>query len=382
LIRRAGLVVAVVAAAVLATRVAVVDALAERRPELAAEMWPTHPRVVTARGFMAIGASAAAGKRPPAGVTAELNSTIRRDPLNSSALLVSGTKAFADGNLGRAEQLLLAASEREPFAPAPRYLLADLYLRQGRAQAGLAQLDFLIRRVGSTAAALLPAMVQFSRMPGGARQLKSLLSAQPVLREQLLEMLAADPRNLSTILTLAGPQRRSSAPQWQPTLLAAMIANQNYNEAHRVWLRFAGLPAREANELFNPRFRPNGPPPPFNWRFGNGSAGLAETQPDGGLHILYYGREDTVLAEQVLLLPPGRYRLKQERAGAMVNLSWAVVCLPMGPSQEAPANGDLHFSVAAGCRAQRLELRGSLADVPTTLDTTIRQVNLVREGAP
>ena len=304
------------------------------------------------------------------------------DPLNSTALLVSGTQAFAGGELRQAERLLLAAAERDPFAPAPRFLLADLYLRQGRGKAGLVQLDYLLRRVGPAAVSLLPALVQFARTPNGARQLRALVSTEPDLRERLLELLAADPSNLQHVLTLAGPRTQGAAPQWQATLLTAMLARQDYQRSHQLWLRFAGLRAGGGSELFNSRFLPGGPPPPFNWRFNSGSAGVAEAQPGSGLHVIYYGRADAVLAEQMLLLPPGRYRLQHDATGSSNNLSWAVVCLPGGSSQSAPASGDLRFMVATTCKAQRLELRGSIGEAAETVDMNIRQIRIEREGKP
>jgi len=379
LIRRAGLVVAGAIAAFLAGRVAIVQAFGERRPELAAKIWPSHPSVVTALGMAAIGRSAAAGKPPSPEVTAALKGLVRRDPLNSAALLVAGTEASAGGDSEQAERLLRAASQRDPFAPAPLFLLTDLYLRQGRADEGLRQLSYLIGRVGPNATALLPALAEFARTRAGASQLQPLLSAQPQLRERLLETLAADPDNLSAILALASPRERP-APQWQGILLAAMVARQDYRAAHQVWLRLGGLAAGSASDLFNPRFLPAGPPPPFNWRLNSGSAGVAEAQPGGGLHVLYYGREDTVLTDQLLLLPPGRYRLEQEQAGSLANLSWALVCLPSGITQQAVAAREPRFTVAPACKAQRLELRGSIGDQPATSDATVRQVRLVLEG--
>ncbi|MCW3797078.1 hypothetical protein OMW55_04565 [Sphingomonas sp. BN140010] len=380
MIRRAGLVVATLAAAVLAIREATVDAFSEQRPELAAKLWANHPKVVAARGMAAIGAAAAVGKPPPPAVTTAIRSIIRRDPLNAAPLLVAGTEAFATGQVGRAERLLLASGERDPFAPAPRFLLTDLYLRQGRASEGMRQLDYLLRRVGPNATALLPSLVRFAHLPGGADQLRPLVAGQPELREPLLELLAADPVNLPAILALAGPRKRGAAPQWQATLLASMVERQDYQSAHRLWLRLGGTEAGGESRLFNPHFLPGGPPPPFNWRLGSGSGGVAEAQPGGGLHLLYYGRENMVLAEQLLLLAPGKYRLRQEWAGEVANLSWALVCLPAGTTQQGAAEAEPRFTVTAGCAAQRLELRGTVADSSSTTDAIIRQVRLVREN--
>ena len=114
---------------------------------------------------------------------------------------------------------------------------------------------------------------------------------------------------------------------------------------------------------------------------------MAEPAPGGGLHVLFYGREEAVLASQLLLLKPGRYRLRYDVRGAPPGeapLSWAVNCLPANSRlAEAPlvSGSELAFAVPAGCRAQELQLRGAIADVPANLDLTIGQLELVREDA-
>jgi hypothetical protein len=123
--------------------------------------------------------------------------------------------------------------------------------------------------------------------------------------------------------------------------------------------------------VFNPRFRPGGPPPPFNWRYSSGSAGVAEPQTGGGLRVLHYGREDAVLVEQLLLLGPGRHRLRQNADGPTPNLQWSLSCLPSGGTQDGP-----DFTVSASCPAQQLQMRGTGADTAATTDVLIRSVTL------
>jgi hypothetical protein len=305
----------------------------------------------------------------------------RRDPLNPGPLLVEGTSAFAAGDLPRAEALLQATSRLDPLAPAPRFLLADLHFRQNQAELGLAQVGFLLERLNGNAAPLVPALAQFAAQPGAAEKLRPLLARQPVVRGQLLALLSDNPANLPTILALA-PRTEAPGAEWQQRLLASLVAGEDYGRAHALWRRFGGA-ATAPGELFNPRFLPGGPPPPFNWRLTSGAAGTAEARKGGGLHLLYFGRDEAVLADQLLLLPPGRYSLSFKVQGDPTGLAWSLTCLPGTARQEAPlSQGRLGFLVRpGGCRAQRLELRGVMTDDPRTVDVVVSPVALARSGA-
>jgi hypothetical protein len=296
-------------------------------------------------------------------------------------LLVEGTNAFAAGDLARAESLLLAASRLDPLAPAPRFLLADLYFRQNRADPGLAQVGFLLERLNGNAAPLVPALAQFATQPGAAAKLRPLLARRPAVRGQVLALLADNPEHLPTILAIA-PQREARADaEWQQRLLSALVTRQDYARAHALWQRFGNVTTEPAR-LFNPQFRAGGPPPPFNWRLTSGPSGTAEARSGGGLHLLYFGREDAVLADQLLLLPPGRYRLNFRVAGEPTGLGWALTCLPGTRRQDAPlAKGRFEFVVpSSGCPAQRLELRGATSDSPLTVDLVLSPVSLNRSA--
>lgn len=378
LIRRAMLVVAALLLAGLAVRVAVVLAFGTERPALAAAVWADHPTVRMDSGLRAIGRSVASGRAPPPAVAADLRGLLARDPINPGPLLVAGTDAFARDDLPGAERLLLAASRLDPFAPAPRFLLAQLYLRQNRGARGLAQLGFLFDRLNGDAAPLVPALASYAAQPGAAPQLKPLLDRQPAIRSQVLSLLADQPANLSTILSLAPRVASDADTEWRQRLLTALVERRDYARAYALWRQFGHVPAAAPTAIFNPRFLPGGPPPPFNWRLNATPAGTAEARPGGGLHLLYFGREDAVLAEQILLLAPGRYHLAFTTQGDTSGLSWALTCLPGSARQEAPlaSHGFDLVVPRQGCAAQRLELRGGMGDYSMTVDASLSPVVL------
>ena len=67
---------------------------------------------------------------------------------------------------------------------------------------------------------------------------------------------------------------------------------------------------------------------PFNWALTSSTVGLAERQPGGRLHVIFYGQEDGALARQLLVLPPGRYRLSMRLRGGSTQakaLNWNLI---------------------------------------------------------
>lgn len=382
LVRRALLLAAGVLLAGLAIREAAVLAFVGPHPTLASAVWPNHPSVALDRGLRAIGQSVAAGRAPPPAVTSELRAISRRDPLNPGPLLVEGTNAFAAGDLPHAERLLTTASRLDPLAPAPRFLLAQLFFAQNRGAEGLGQVSFLFDRLNGDAAPLVPALAQFAGQPRNALQLKGLLDAQPSVRAQVLTLLAEDPANLPTILRLAPRVATKDDLPWRQRLLASLVDKGQFARAYALWQSFGGVREPAASGIYNPRFLAGGPLPPFNWRLSSSPSGTAEPKPGGGLHILYFGREDTSLADQLLLLKPGRYRLDFAVQGEAPGLLWILTCLPGIDRQEAPlAQKSFTFTVPpTNCPAQRLELRGAMGDYPMTLDLTLSPVILRSEA--
>jgi hypothetical protein len=116
--------------------------------------------------------------------------------------------------------------------------------------------------------------------------------------------------------------------------------------------------------------------------------GLAERQPGGRLHVLFYGQEDGILASQLLLLKPGPYRLSLQLLGDPVRakaLNWSIWCdKASGPIASVTLDGAARgwrFAVPQGCTAQWLKLSGSSGDISQQVDTTIAALKLEREGA-
>lgn len=380
-----GVVVGALLLAGLVIRTAVVLAFAEQRPDIAARLWPNHPRVVVQAGLAEIGAATARGQPPSPHALDSIRQVAARDPLAAEPFMVEGTRALSAGRTVRAEALLREAVARDPRLPAPRFLLANLYLKQGRTRDGLRQIGALIRRLPKAAAPLTPAIAAFARQPGAVDQVRAILARNPDLRGKVLASLAEEPDHSRLVLALAG--REPTPGDWQARLIASLVERGNYTQAHQLWLHFSGLPVQAVHGLFNPTFDRSAAPPPFNWQLLNGAAGVAEPAPSGGLTLLYFGREEAVLASQLLLLEPGRYRLTARTEGLSATagqLVWTIACLP-GASRlgrQPLPNGALDFLVPpSGCPAQELQLRGEPAEMPANVSLTLKNLRLSKEAA-
>jgi hypothetical protein len=138
--------------------------------------------------------------------------------------------------------------------------------------------------------------------------------------------------------------------------------------------------------IYDPRLTESKAPPPFNWALTSSSVGLAERARGGGLHVMFYGQEDGVLATQLLTLASGRYRLAAPIAGPPTHaesLQWAVVCdttnAPIATTSLLGASRGWTFDVPGTCKGQRLELSGRSSDLPQRGEATIRSVSLAPE---
>ena len=285
-----------------------------------------------------------------------------------------------------AERAFLAAKLRDGRSIPARYFLAEQYFRIGDAAKGLREIAILARMVPNGVTNLAPFVAVYAKDPRNQPRLKALFRSEPDLQQTALIMLAADPHNTDLILGLASES--AAPPQWSGTLLQSLVAAGQYAEAYRVWTRVAHVAPNDAL-IFNADFSANDAPPPFNWSLTSSTLGLAERQPGGRLHIVYYGQEDGTLASQLLLLKPGRYRLAMRLAGDVSHagsLSWTLSCagskaqlLSLALNDPRRAASGVSFEVPANCAAQFFTLAASAPELPQQTDVTVAGLRLMRE---
>jgi hypothetical protein len=361
-----------------------VDAYAESDPARAAQVWAGHPRVLVSEGLTEIGEAAARRRPPPAGALAKIARAATLAPLSHDAFLVRGISAQQAGDLGLAERAFVAARQRAPREAAPHYFLSQLYITSGRGTRGLGELATLARLLPNGAASVAPSLAAYAEASGDLTNLKSTFRSHPELEDAVLTELSRDPANAGLAMRLASRWRAADggAPAWAVAMLPRLADAGQFETAYRLWEAASGARARAT--LFNPKFDASKAPPPFNWTLRSDSAGAAEPDGKGGLHIVFYGREDAVLAAQTVMLAPGQHRLAMTVAGnPAATLRWSVSCLPskteilslpLGATAGGSPAGT--FVVGGACIAQRLELKGVSEDIPKQADVTISRLSL------
>lgn len=369
---------------------AVVRSEADAPARLSDKVWPNHPLTLRSLAMAEVGQAAARGRLPSGETMERVRRLAGRAPLEPEPFLVEAALAQKRGDSARAGTLLLQARRRDPRSPAARYLLADHYIRNNDIVAGLAEMTVLSRLVPGAADQLVPGLVAYARTPGAIPKLRELFKASPDLQPVLLSALASDAANADLVLAIADRSASSGTGQWRAKLLTSLVAQGLYAKAYAIWGRFAGLKAPPRG-LYRPDFTPSAAPTPFNWTLAQAGGGVAEPAPGRGLRVLHYGRKQTTLASQLMVLEPGRYLLSMSVAGEIGSdgqLRWRVRCLPSGAAMldlhltraTAQKAGGLFEIPASGCDAQWIELIGMPTDMPKSTDAAISPLRLSRVG--
>ncbi len=387
-IRRTLAIGAAIAIAILVVRSAVVEAFAESDPVTAAKLWSGHPQVTIANASRAIASAAGARKEIGKETFAAFGDAARKAPLEPQPFVVRGIQLQLAGQVVAADRAFLAARWRDPRALPTRYFLASSRLGRGNVD-GLREVAALARMSPGGISAAAPYLATFARQPAALVPMRQLLDSNPLIRADVLATLAQDPANLKQVLELGGTLEPARAP-WLATMITTLVDARQYERAQDLWARTAGIDrSRPPWLLYDPDFRDSTALPPFNWQLTSSAIGLAERR-SSRLQVIYYGQADGVLARQLLVLAPGRYRFAAPATGAAGNgegsaLNWAVRCAGTEPAlvlASAPAaHATLAFNVPSSCAAQWLELAGRASDIGRESEIAIGPVSLARIAA-
>lgn len=355
----------------------------------AKSLWPAHPDVQLMALLTEIGARAREGKSLTPEMIVQVDKIASDAPLAPEPFLIKGALSQLEGKDKEAEALFTAAVQRDPRSAAGRYFLAERFLRTGRLQQALVEMAALARLIPASSAQFAPALAQFAENRGAVPALRSFFQSSPEFEAPVLSELARSEKNADLIFALWSGRFRKGDADWRQLLVGKLIEQGQYTKAQAAWRRSTGQ-TRGGDALFNPQFQSLEAPPPFNWTFST-QGGLAEPTGDGGLKVVYYGRQDAVLAEQMLALKPGQYQLALNLSGTpadQASVRWTVTCLPgkqtlanlpLRAAQPVRRIGTI-LTVSQSCPAQWLRLEGELGEFPRSAELTIRELQLGRAG--
>jgi hypothetical protein len=378
-------IVAIVAAGLMATQVvrnAAVASMAGPSPEAAAQFWSSHPATEISFAMTQIALAARGRQSVPSAVFTTMSDAAAREPLAPEPYLVRGVQAELSSDGEHAQQAFEAAQWRDPRSLPAAYFLADRYFRAGDVDHGLEEIAALARLSPNGNVTVAPYLAVYGRNPANWPVLRTMFRANPQLADSALLAMASNMATAPAVLALADAREKPEDAHWLPALINTWVAAGQYAKAHAIWSRTA---ARAGGQLiYDASFSDTSALPPFNWALTSSGVGLAERQPGGRLHVVFYGQEDGILASELLLLAPGEYRLSMQLLGDAARariLNWSVWCdkgdAPVASvSIDAAAARGWQFTIPSGCAAQWLRLSGASGDLPQQVDVTVSGLKL------
>jgi hypothetical protein len=378
--------IAVLAALLLGLQVvrnAAVSAFGETSPTDAAMLWERHPATEIGVALTDIARASRARRAVTPAAFAMIKDAAVKAPLAPEPFLVRGVQAQLAGDGETAQHAFEAAQWRDPRSLPAAFFLADRYFRSGNVSHGLRQVAALARLSPDGGTAAVPYLVQYASSPANWPALRALFRSNSQLARPVLVALASNHATVPAVLALADPSDKGN-PEWLVPLVDTLIKAGDYAEAHAIWGRTAGRSAGQNELLHDATFNDRSAPPPFNWQLTSATVGVAERQPRGRLHVVFYGSEDGTLASQLLLLQRGSYRLSMQLLGDRARahaLTWSLWCdkaaqpLASVTLDLAAARG-WQFEVPAGCAAQWLKLSGTSGDMQQQSDLSIERLKL------
>lgn len=380
----------------LVVKTSAASALAADSPYIATKVVPDDPRVafgIAMTEFMTRG-----GRVTDRSKQRALQASVKA-PLAEEPFLLAAVDALTKNDRPRAERLLLAARLRDPRTDLTRLLLLDNYLRRNKISEATDEISALSGVAPQAGGLLIGELARMAQGPETRGPLEQALKKNPAFRDRLLSHLAdnnADPDLILRIASNVPPAPGSSGPApWQGRLVTSVAERGQVQRAYELWRTFYApkAPAKKVG-VYDGSFQGLPGSGPFSWAFPASPAGIAERTPSRTLQVDYYGRDNTELANQLLMLPPGAHRLsirvEGDAEGEGSKLSWIIECQPskarlgdlvLRKLTYAPRVVAIDFRVPpSGCSAQWLRLIGSAGEFPKGQAATISAVQIARAG--
>lgn len=327
--------------------------------------------------------------------------TALAEPLAFEPFFVHARAAEQAGRMPQAIMLMEEARRRRRnFAPT-RLQLATYYVRSNRLAEMLGEVEVVLRLRPEAAG---PAMAELSKLIStrdGRRVLAQTLARQPAWRDQFFAAARARTIRPDDALALLDEARkvqpRSQHKLERQLYVTSLVSAGQVQRARQLWLSMLPEAERSRHVLMgNSGFRGRAAGEPFGWTLKSTDVGRAEIKDSSTqrpyLSVEYFGGSNALLAEQLLALPPGAYRLRYELAGESGSSSsrvyWSLTCYPDAPQLLRNEMNRVTASYrpqqaafvvpASGCDGQRLRLIAEAGDVPAPVSLRVAGLEVIR----
>ncbi|RHW16651.1 hypothetical protein D1610_14760 [Sphingomonas gilva] len=335
---------------------------------------------------------------------ARLAAAARHAPLEGSPLRLSAQRDLSTNNRADAFRKLLIAKAIDPRDEIVRLNLMGELLRRKQPEKAIVEAEAAMRLSPQLTPQLAPLLPAIASTPAGEAALRRSIANNPSWRSYIVRegRFANDAPGLVFALvnqaSLRDPVKQRLAEQSR--FLWRLINQGDYDTALLAFVNL--LPASEVSRtqpVYDSEFDGKPGPPPFNWSLSPGRVDRAVIKPDnnggGVLQVEFYDDRNAQLALQVMLLPPGRYRLQTiASSGTGIGdggLAWQLVChrpsqrgrptslarLSLGGLSNTPQNHSAQFEVPQqDCAAQVLTLDTARSTTPAARRATINSVTV------
>jgi tetratricopeptide (TPR) repeat protein len=300
-------------------------------------------------------------------------------PFNVRALRVMGLVAEREGSPEQADRMItLAGNWSLRDGPAHSWLVRRRIAQQ-QIPSAMAHADTLLRRQPDLHGAFFEVLTRGALSGDRAAQgaLIELVRREPPWRTAYLNALIRDPQTLGLAIALAASLRQGEGRFTEDETAQVYAAVAAINQPDILRRLRQEIEGAEAPILTNGGFEQLVTPSPFSWRLRSGPGVLVEIadhpeRGDPALHAYVNDLNQRMLAEQLLLLRPGRWRLSarfQVADGTLAErLAWSVFCqrderrplvtLPVSaPAKNIWEKRSIDFTVPPeGCGSQWLRL--------------------------
>lgn len=236
---------------------------------------------------------------------------LRGMPLASDPLTALAAEGLIRDPKGTDKEtaLLQEALRRDPRSRTARILLLRQVAASGDLAGAFNQLAAFSRLNPGLVATIMEAITVRITTPQQVDEALAAIDDHAVLYRPFVMRMSGKRKNPDVILRLTErlPANVMADPEVRASMVGQLVQAGEYAVARNLWQK--GNPAGASGLLHSPDFADTKAQPPFNWKLTVDSTGAAERLRGGGMSIAYYDRNPGPLAEQLLTLNPGSYRV-------------------------------------------------------------------------
>lgn len=311
--------------------------------------------------------------------------TLKRSPYDPIALRTVGIIMASNDDDAAAGRLLSIAGRLSLRDYLTHAWLLNYRLQNGAFDAAVREADILIRQRPENADIVVPALVAISDDERAIEPLAALLKRAPPWRSFFITEVGETGKNPGMVFRLLNRLREvGSRPTTDEMFTYFVIAGQKVppRQLYAQWLSMLppAVAANARGPLRDGDFAGIDAPAPFSWRLYPKDGVYAEREKPGpadmgsALYASFAGNQDTLFANQALVLDPGRYRLTwrafADTATDERTFRWEIACLskghhniigqvPIATSADTLKSGAAQFDVPIDCDEQQLALLGA-----------------------